>query len=144
MRKWFSHNIDARGCCTLALSINPGCWATLRMFMQSPFFGQDRQDRAPSGTGDHLGFICTEGAGIGIGRETRKSFYNHSPPPSPATHTHRHSHPAKGGKFSKLRGRNFLLRSQQNLDPSDISLNSADKKVTLSINFHFSKGANHL
>ena len=26
----------------------------------------DRQDRALTGTGGHLGFICTEGAGVGV------------------------------------------------------------------------------
>ena len=33
---------------------------------QSPIFSYDRQDRALTGTGDHLGLICPEGDGVGV------------------------------------------------------------------------------
>ena len=40
------------------------------------FFLYDRQDRAVTGKGAHLGLICTEGPGVGVygsrGREARK------------------------------------------------------------------------
>ena len=45
---------------------------------QSPIFSYDRQNRALTGTSGHLGFIYTDGTGVGVysggGREESKLF----------------------------------------------------------------------